>query len=461
MTKKSWSGRFSKSENPLMEAFNASIAVDQRLYREDIQGSIAHAKMLGQTGIITNQEAQELVRGLELVAREIEDGQIEFLDAQEDIHMAIESQLKTHVGELAGKLHTARSRNDQVATDVILFVRTANLKLMTQIQNVQRAFVELADQNQSVILPGYTHLQRAQPVLLAHHLLAYVEMLGRDFKRFESNLSRLKRCPLGSGAIAGTTLAIDRAMTARELGFEGPTANSMDTVADRDFVIDFLSAASTLMMHLSRLSEEWILWNTQEFGFIHLPQEFSTGSSMMPQKVNPDALELIRGKTGRVYGNLFAMLTTMKALPLTYNKDMQEDKEPLFDSFDTLTNCLQILIAMLPEVRFNAKRMREATKAGFVLATDVADYLVTKGLPFRDAHSVVGQMVQAAILKKCGLEDFTREELNVFSALFAEDVKEVLNVDAAVCRRQSQGGTAPDQVLKEISVWRQKLGQLK
>lgn len=433
-----------------MEIFNASIGVDRRLWREDILGSLAHVKMLAKVAVLTDEECQKISSGLGQIREEFESGKFVLDESLEDIHMAVESRLYGIIGDLAGKLHTARSRNDQVALDVKLFVRSATQEILDLLQQVSVALVDLAEKNTNVILPGYTHLQRAQPVLLAHHLLAYFEMFQRDRSRFKDNLERLSECPLGAGALAGTTFPIDRHFTARELGFSEPTSNSLDTVADRDFVLDFLSASATLMMHLSRLAEEWVLWNTQEFGFIILPQEFCTGSSMMPQKVNPDALELIRGKTGRVYGNLLNVLTTMKALPLSYNKDMQEDKEPLFDTADTLSMILKVLAEMLPLVQFNPERMRCATKEGFVLATDVADYLVGRGLPFRQAHAVVGQLVQAAIKKGCGLEDFQMEELKNFSPLFADDVRDILSVEKAVSRRQSFGGTAQTQVEEQI-----------
>ena len=450
MPKKAWSGRFAKKENPLMESFNASISFDQRLYREDIQGSLVHAKMLKKIGVLSQKEYEDIQKGLIQIQTEIETKKFLFSIAQEDIHMAVESRLRELIGEAAGKLHSARSRNDQVALDIKLYVRHHTKSLCALITDLQNEFLKLAEQNTDAVLPGYTHLQRAQPILLSHHLLAYFEMLQRDHSRFSDNENRLKESPLGAGALAGTTFPIDREMTAKEFGFLEPTHNSLDSVSDRDFVLDFLYAASLLMMHLSRFAEEIVLWNSQEFGFVKLPQEFCTGSSMMPQKINPDAFELIRGKTGRIYGNLLSLLTTMKALPLAYNKDMQEDKEPLFDTSETLTLCLKVLIALLPEITFNKEQMRLATKKGFILATDVADYLVKKGLPFRKAHGVVGQLVQTATEREIGFEDFKINELQEVCDLFSEDIFEILSLETSVAARNNVGGTAPSQVQKEI-----------
>lgn len=443
-----------------MEKFNASIGFDFKLAAYDVQGSLAHVKMLAQTKIISSEELQKIRAGLFQIQKEIENGTFKFSPKQEDIHMAIEGRLAELIGETAGKLHSARSRNDQVALDTKLFVREKTKEICQLIRDFQKALVDLAQKNQDVVLPGYTHLQRAQPILLAHHYLAYFEMLERDRSRFNDNLKRLDQSPLGAGALAGTSLGIDRDFTAKELGFAEPTHNSLDSVSDRDFVLDFLSATAICQMHLSRLSEEWVLWSSQEFGFITLPQGFCTGSSMMPQKINPDAPELIRGKTGRVFGNLLALLTTMKALPLSYNKDMQEDKEPLFDSAETLTLCLQVLVALMPDIRIHSVKMRAALKEGFVLATDAADYLVKKGLPFRETHELVGKLVQLAQKQNCGLEDLPLADFQKESKLFAEDIKPVLNIQNAVEARKSFGGTAKENVRRELERARKILKML-
>lgn len=434
-----------------MEEFHASITVDQRLARQDIRGSIAHVDALKAARLLTAKEAQKIKDGLEAIRDRIQQGRFKFLKTDEDIHMAIESALTKLIGKHGGKMHTGRSRNDQVSLDMRLYAREQTRLVLNKIRALQRVLVDRAAQNLNTILPGYTHLQRAQPVLLAHHLLAYFEMLQRDHARFTANLDRLKECPLGAGALAGTTVPVNRHRVAKQLKFGDVTHNSLDTVSDRDFVIDFLSAASVLMMHLSRMAEDLILWNTREFGFVILPQEFCTGSSMMPQKVNPDALELIRGKTGRVYGNLMSLLTTMKALPLSYNKDMQEDKEPFFDSLDTVTQCLSVMTALFKDIRFDVARMLQATQEGFLLATDLADYLAKKGLPFREAHGVVGRLVRQAIKNGCGLEDLDLPTLKKASKFFENDVKDVLSIKAGVEARKSVGGTASDCVKKEIA----------
>ncbi len=448
--KKAWGGRFDETESPLMERFNASIFFDKRLHAEDILGTLAHVKMLTKIGILAPADFKKIEAGLAQIKSEIKSGKFIFDAANEDIHMAIEARLTEIIGDLGGKIHTARSRNDQVALDTRLYVRGKNHETILRLRALQKTIVQLADKNQKTILPGYTHLQRAQPVSLAHHLLAYFEMLNRDASRFEDNQARLNQCPLGAGALAGSPIAIDRVSVASDLKFAEPTHNSLDTVSDRDFVLDYLAAAAILMMHLSRLSEELVLWSSQEFGFVKLPAGFCTGSSMMPQKVNPDAPELIRGKTGRVYGNLVSLLTTMKALPLAYNKDMQEDKEPLFDTVDTISDCLDVLTAMLSGIKFNADIMLKATSEGFLLATDVADYLARKGLPFRQAHEVVGKLVRVAINKNCGLEDLDLKTLQKHSAYFEKDIFDVLKIQASVNARESFGGTALACVREEI-----------
>jgi argininosuccinate lyase len=450
MSKKAWSGRFDEKESPLMERFNASLGFDWRLYEQDIRGSLAHASMLKKIGILSATEHGKIEAGLKKILSEIAAGKFIFDAAHEDIHMAVEMRLTDLIGPLGGKLHTARSRNDQVALDTRLFVREHTQNTIARLKKLQNVFLDLATKHTDTILPGYTHLQRAQPILLAHHLLAYGHMLERDKSRFHDNLKRLDACPLGAGALAGSPIAIDRYHVAKALGFSKPTSNSLDTVADRDFVLDFLSAASLLMMHLSRLAEELVLWSSQEFGFITLPQQFCTGSSMMPQKINPDAAELIRGKTGRVYGNLVNLLTTLKALPLAYNKDMQEDKEALFDTLDTITLCLDVLAQMLPGTQFHKNKMLKATRDGFLLATDVADYLSKKGLPFRQAHEIVGKIVRHCLEKNLVLEDLSEKVLHSFCPLFRSNIKEILNIKSSLDARESYGGTAKKSVLWQI-----------
>lgn len=446
MSKKAWAGRFAEPENALMEKFNASIGFDKRLYAHDIMGSLAHARMLRKIGLLTATELTKLEKGLNQVRTEIASGRFVFTESQEDIHMAVESRLREIIGPVAGKLHTARSRNDQVALDTRLFVRDETEAVLERLHRLRKAFVDLAEKHQKTVMPGYTHLQRAQPILVAHHLLAYFEMLTRDADRFAGNLKRLDQCPLGAGALAGSPIPLDRQMTAKALGFVEPTHNSLDSVSDRDFVLDYLSSASLLMMHLSRFAEELVLWNSQEFGFVTLPQGFCTGSSMMPQKVNPDAPELIRGKTGRVFGHLLGLLTTMKGLPLAYNKDMQEDKEPLFDTVDTAKLCLDVLIALIPALEFNEVRLTEALRRGFVLATDVADYLARKGLPFREAHEVVGGLVREALQAGRVLEDYSLVEFKKHSSYFENDIFKILDVMTCVNARSSIGGTALSSV---------------
>lgn len=433
-----------------MEKFNASLDFDRRLYAEDIQGSLAHAGALVQAGILEHKEHAQVTAALKKIKTEFAKNRFHFAPAHEDIHMAIENRLHELIGPLAGKLHTGRSRNDQVALDTRLFVKKEAKNILKKISSLQNTLIKLAKKHQSTVLPGHTHLQPAQPVLLAHHLLAYFEMLERDFDRLSANLKRLDQCPLGAGALAGTTLPVDRLLVAKNIEFTDVTHNSMDAVSDRDFVLDFLYAASVLMMHLSRLCEELVLWSSHGFQFINLPQEFCTGSSLMPQKVNPDACELIRGKTGRVYGNLLALLTVMKALPLAYNKDMQEDKEPLFDTTNTIHLCLDVITALLDKTSFNAKNMRQAVQKGFLLATDLADYLVRKGLPFRQAHQVVGKLVRLAVSQNCGLEDLSFSDLKRHSTLFDRDVTGVLSVERSLNARDVIGGTALNRVKEEI-----------
>lgn len=445
-----WGGRFAEATDGLAQRFNASIDVDQAMALEDIQGSVAHATMLGETGILSAEEVEAIIGGLESIRSDIEAGTFTFRVELEDVHMNIERALTERVGSVGGKLHTARSRNDQVATDFRLWLRSRTVELIALLQETRRTFVELAETHLDAIMPGYTHLQVAQPILFSHHMLAYYEMLTRDQGRLEDSLKRLNISPLGAGALAGTGFPIDRQRTAELLGFAEPARNSLDAVSDRDFALEFLAAASILMMHLSRLSEELILWSSQEFGFVTLPDSHTTGSSIMPQKKNPDVSELIRGKTGRVYGSLMALLTVMKGLPLSYNKDMQEDKEGVLDAVETLTVCLRLTNSMLPKMMLNKERMYRAAGRAYSNATDLADYLAKKGLPFREAHEVVGRLVALAIQKGKDLQELEISELQAVSSLIQEDVCEVLKLESVVNARNSYGGTGTEQVRKQI-----------
>jgi argininosuccinate lyase len=450
MAGKTWGGRFKENINETVDRFNASIRFDHRLFAFDIEGSIAHCRMLAKQGIITEEEGSQIISALGEIKRAIDRGDIPINDDHEDIHTLVENALVEKVGTLGEKLHIGRSRNDQVALDVRLYAREAVSRVINLIQGVQKRLIDLAERNINVIMPGYTHLQPAQPVLLAHHLLAYFEMLIRDSQRFQEGLKRVNVLPLGSAALAGTTFNLDREMVAKDLGFDNISANSMDAVSDRDFVLEFLFAASTLMMHLSRLSEEMILWSSREFGFVNLPDAFCTGSSIMPQKKNPDILELIRGKTGRVYGHLISLLTTMKGLPMTYNKDMQEDKEALFDTVDTIENCLEIMGLLLKEIGFNADKMKSAAEKGYLAATDLADYLVGKGMTFRQAHEIVGKIVLFAIDQERELHELTIEELKGFARQITKEVYEWLDPASTVQRRNLPGGTGPEAVRGRI-----------
>ena len=450
MSQKPWDGRFQEGTDKAVEVFTSSIAVDKRLYKHDILGSKAHCRMLAKQGIITAAEADLMVKGLEKVMDDIENGRFEYADSLEDIHMHIESALTRDLGEVAKKLHTARSRNDQVALDIRMYLKDVTLDIMTALTELRKILVCLADEHKDMIMAGYTHLQRAQPVLLAHHLMAYYEMFKRDQERFEDGLKRIDIMPLGSAALAGTTYPVDRHFTAEVLGFSRVSENSMDSVADRDFIIEFISTASICMMHFSRLSEELILWSSSEFGFIVIADAFTTGSSIMPQKKNPDIPELVRGKTGRVYGNLMTVLTLMKSLPMAYNRDMQEDKPPLFDTVDTLTACLDIYCRMLPKITFKKDALAAATEKGFINATDLADYLAARGLPFRDAHSVVGKAVAYALDLKKELHELSLAELKGFSPLIGDDVFAFLSTQGIIDRRTSFGGTATNNVQSAI-----------
>ena len=457
MSEKLWAGRFTQPTDAFVEEFTASINFDQRMYRYDILGSVTHARMLARQGIISENEAETIVQGLEGILVEIEAGDFEFTVAREDIHMNIEARLIEKIGAVGGKLHTARSRNDQVALDVRLYLRDEIDAIAQALGTLQAALLDQAEKNLDVIMPGYTHLQTAQPVLFAHHLLAYFEMLARDTGRLHDLRSRLNHLPLGAGALAGTTFAIDREWVAEQLGFAGVTRNSLDTVSDRDFALEFCSFASILMMHLSRLSEELILWSSADFAFIELSDAFCTGSSIMPQKKNPDVPELVRGKTGRTYGNLISLLTLMKSLPLAYNKDMQEDKEPLFDTIDTVRGSLKVFAGMIAEMRVNPEQMRIAAGRGFSTATDIADYLVRKGLPFRNAHEVVGKTVRFCVEKEKSIPELTLEEFRQFSADIDGDIFNCVTLEASVNARKATGGTARETVEKEIILARQSL----
>ena len=456
--KRMWSGRFEEDTDALVQEFNASIDIDQILALHDIEGSLAHADMLAAQGILTGEELEQIKSGLSAIRGEIAGGQFEWSVELEDVHMNIERSLTERIGAVGGKLHTARSRNDQVATDFRLWLRQETHALIALLKETRSVFVELADANLDAILPGYTHLQVAQPVLFSHHMLAYFEMLTRDQSRLEDSLKRINISPLGAGALAGTGFDIDRDKTAAALGFEKVARNSLDAVSDRDFALEFLSAASILMMHLSRLSEELILWSSQEFGFITLPDSHTTGSSIMPQKKNPDVSELIRGKTGRVYGHLMALLTVMKGLPLAYNKDMQEDKEGVIDAVNTLQVCLRLTNSMLPKMTLNKKRMYHAAGRAYSNATDLADYLAKKGLPFREAHEVVGRLVGMGVKEGKDLQDLSLSEMQEVSELIEEDVFEVLRLESVVNARNSYGGTGTEQVKRQVEHAKKMLG---
>ncbi len=442
--------RLDKPMAKVVQQYTASIAYDRRLAPYDIQGSIAHARMLAKQGIISPAEGTRIVEGLEAIGKEIAAGKFTYREELEDIHINIEGRLKELIGDVAGKLHTARSRNDQVALDARLFVKDAIAQTIGRLYKLQVAVVGQAEKNKKTILPGYTHLQRGQPVLLAHHLLAYLEMLQRDAGRFIDCLKRTDVMPLGSGALAGSPYPLDRDFVAKELGFSKVSANSMDAVSDRDFIIEYESAASIAMMHLSRLAEELILWSSAEFSFVELDDAYTTGSSIMPQKKNPDIAELARGKTGRVYGHLVAALTLMKGLPLTYNRDLQEDKEGLFDTVDTLNATLDVLAEAIATATFNAKRMRQAASTGHLLATDIADYLVRKGVPFREAHGIVGKLVQKAIAKGQDVSELSLADYQRHSKKFGPDVKKI-TIESSVAARAVVGGTAPASVAKALA----------
>jgi argininosuccinate lyase len=446
-------GRFRKPADKLVTQYTASLPFDQRLYRQDIAGSIAHARMLARQGIIADEDAQKIIGGLESIRKEIEQGKFEFKAEFEDIHMAVESRLIEIIGEAGRKLHTARSRNDQVALDTRLFVKESIAETMGKIRGLQRALLYMAETNKNVAIPGYTHLQSAQPVLLAHHLLAYFEMLQRDITRFQDSLKRVDVLPLGSGALAGVAYDVDREFLAGELGFSTVSRNSLDAVADRDFVLEYEAAASICMMHLSRLAEEIVLWSSAEFAFIELDEAYATGSSIMPQKRNPDVAELARGRTGRVYGNLMALLTTIKGLPLAYNRDMQEDKQGLFNTVDTLLSTLEVFTGMVRTIKVKVENAARAAGRGYILATDLADYLVKKGEAFRTAHEIVGKLVSYAAEKGKTFAELSIKEYQKFSSLFDEDVYKI-TVESSLAARDVVGGTAPKRVKQALAAAR-------
>ena len=454
---KPWSGRFNEPTDAFVEAFTASVDFDRRLYQYDIQGSIAHARMLAQQGILSDSERDAIVQGLEQIRTRIARGEFRWSVALEDVHMNIESALTEAIGDAGKKLHTGRSRNDQVATDIRLWLRDEITALRDAIQALQSALLDKAEQEAETILPGFTHLQTAQPVTFGHHLMAWFEMLHRDCERLADCQRRVNVMPLGAAALAGTTYPIDRQLTTELLGFSAPAENSLDAVSDRDFAIEFCAAASILMMHLSRFSEELIIWSSAQFGFIELSDSFCTGSSIMPQKKNPDVPELIRGKTGRIFGHLIGLLTLMKSQPLAYNKDNQEDKEPLFDTVDNLKGSLKVFAAMIPAITCQKEAMRRAAMQGFSTATDLADYLVRKGIPFRDAHEVVGKAVAFGVAQNRDLSEMTLQELQGFSGEIDRDVFEILTLEGSVSARNHIGGTAPEQVRAAVSRARERL----
>ncbi len=454
---KLWDGRFSKSTDPMVDDFHSSIRFDCRMYRQDIQGSMAHVKMLGECNIIPMEDAMLIHRTLGEILSDIENGKVTFETGAEDIHMNIEKILIDRIGDVGKRLHTGRSRNDQVALDIRMLLREESLLIQSMLKELAKGLIDMAEKHLFTIMPGYTHLQRAQPITLAHHLMAYVQMFLRDLERLSDGNKRMNVMPLGSGALAGTTYPLNRALVASELGFDRITENSLDGVSDRDFVIELASILSILMMHLSRFCEEIILWSSHEFSFIELDDAFSTGSSIMPQKKNPDVAELVRGKTGRVYGNLMALLTVMKGLPLAYNKDMQEDKEAIFDSVDTVKMCLPVFTQMVFTMKVKEDRMLMAAKGGFTNATDIADYLVKKGVPFRDSHGIIGRMVAYCIENSKNIDDLSLNELKTFSEKIEEDVYQAIALETCVNDRKLPGGPAAESVKASIQTVREVL----
>ncbi len=459
MLKKPWGGRFKKDTHKIAEKFSASVDFDKRLYKEDIEGSIAHVTMLAESGIILKNESEKITKGLKQIEKEIDSGKFPFREEYEDIHLNIEKRLIEKIGDTGGKIHTARSRNDQIALDMRLYLRKEINEIILLLKDIAGRLLELAEKNIDTVMPLYTHLQRGQPILLSHHLMGLYEMLKRDRERYLDCLDRVNVMPLGAGAGAGTTFPIDREYVAKLLGFPRVTQNSIDTVSDRDFIVEFIAVSANLMMHLSRVSEELVLWSTKEFDFVDLGDEFTTGSSIMPQKRNPDMAELIRGKTGRVYGNLVAILTIMKGLPFSYNRDMQEDKEPMFDTGDTVKSSLEVLRAMLDSIKFKHENMEMALAEGFITATDIADYLTRKGMPFRKSHEVTGRIVGYAEEKGRELINLHVSEYKMFSRLFEEDLFDHITLEGSISGRKSYGGTARQNVLRMIAQGKKETGK--
>lgn len=452
-----WGGRFTKETDRLVYRFNASIAFDQRLYREDIEGSMAHVRMLAKQNILTEAERDQILQGLEGILKDVEEGTLGITDQYEDIHSFVEASLIERIGEAGKKLHTGRSRNDQVALDMRLYTRKEVLETDALLKKLLEVLLRIMEENTETIMPGFTHLQKAQPITLAHHLGAYFEMFRRDRSRLADLHERMNVCPLGAGALAGTTYPLDREYTAELLGFDGPMSNSMDAVSDRDYLVEYLSAASTIMMHLSRFCEEIILWNSNEYRFVEIDDAYSTGSSIMPQKKNPDIAELVRGKTGRVYGALISLLTTLKGLPLAYNKDMQEDKEQAFDAIDTVKGCITLFTGMLDTMVFQKERMNDSARHGFTNATDAADYLVNRGVPFRDAHGIVGKLVLYAIGRNKALDDLSLEEYRAVSPVFEADIYEAISMETCVNKRLTAGAPGKEAMEKAIAFYREYL----
>lgn len=454
-----WGGRFTKETDQLVYDFNASITFDRRMYEEDIEGSLAHVKMLARQGILTEKEKEEIVAGLKGILEDVKAGRLEISEQYEDIHSFVEATLTDRIGEPGKKLHTGRSRNDQVALDMKLYVRKETKQLDALLKEMLEALLSIMEEHVDTYMPGFTHLQKAQPITLAHHMGAYFEMFRRDHERLGDILKRMNTCPLGSGALAGTTYPLDRQYTAELLGFEGPTLNSMDGVSDRDYLLELLSALSITMMHLSRFSEEVIIWNSNEYQFVEIDDAYSTGSSIMPQKKNPDIAELVRGKTGRVYGALQALLVSMKGIPLAYNKDMQEDKEWAFDAIDTVQHCLALFTGMLKTMRFKKDRMENSAKHGFTNATDAADYLVNHGVAFRDAHGIVGRLVLLCIEKGIALDELPLEEYRKISPAFQEDIYEAISLGTCVNKRVTTGAPGRDAMLKTLELYHKYMEQ--
>lgn len=452
-----WGGRFTKETDQLVYNFNASISFDQKFYKQDIEGSIAHVCMLGKQGILTKEEMQQIVACLEEIRKDVEEGHLEITSEYEDIHSFVEANLIERLGDTGKKLHTGRSRNDQVALDMRLYTRLEVLYTDGLLKELLETILHIMEENTETIMPGFTHLQKAQPITLAHHMGAYFEMFKRDQLRLHDIYKRMNYCPLGSGALAGTTYPLDREYTAELMGFYGPTLNSMDGVSDRDYLIEFLSACATIMMHLSRFSEEVIIWNSNEYQFVEIDDAYSTGSSIMPQKKNPDIAELVRGKTGRVYGALMSLLTTMKGIPLAYNKDMQEDKELSFDAMDTVKGCISLFNGMLATMKFNKDVMRRSANKGFTNATDAADYLVNHGVPFRDAHGIVGQIVLYCIDKGIAIDDMSLEELKAISPVFEEDIYDAISMETCVNKRLTIGAPGKEAMEKVIAIEKEYL----